>query len=322
VATAPAVLTAQGLTVDRGGRTVIHQADLELAFGEIVAVLGPNGAGKSTLLSALAGLLPISAGVRRVNGRVAAAMQSPALAARSAKANVEAALGWWGVPRQQRQARAQAALDTMGAGHLADRRAGTLSGGEARRVHLARVLALNADVLLLDEPFAGLDSSSRADLLYDAGSALRDPRRAVLVVVHDRAEAWALADRLIVLLEGRIAAHGPPSAVLQHPPVAAVAAFLGFEGRIRQPDGTTRYLRPSHVTITSDGPVIGSVTRLVPQEDGVRCEVAVDGGRLVANAPAPGPRLHEQVRLRLDGGAVFPTDQAPRDERASSRQPG
>src|SRR3954467_14216276 len=98
-----------------------------------------------------------------------------------------------------------------------------LSGGEARRVHLARALALKADALLLDEPFAGLDAPARAELLYDAASALRDGRRATLVVVHARAAAWALAARVVVLLEGAVAADGTPADVFGRPPTPAVA---------------------------------------------------------------------------------------------------
>ena len=117
---------------------------------------------------------------------------------------------------------------------LAERHAHTLSGGEARRVHLARVLAVRPDVLLLDEPFAGLDPTARADVLYDLAAILRDADRATCVVVHDRAEAWALADRVLVLLDGRIAAAGPPEQVLDRPPSPAVARFLGFGGELHR----------------------------------------------------------------------------------------
>src|SRR6185436_9696474 len=138
------------------------------------------------------GLLEPVSGRVELHGRVAAALQAPALARRTVRANVEAALGWWGVPRAERPARAMDALERMHVGALAGRPAATLSGGESRRVHLARAIALGADALLLDEPFAGLDAPTRAELLSDAAAVLRDPERATLVVLHDRAEAWAL----------------------------------------------------------------------------------------------------------------------------------
>jgi ABC-type sulfate/molybdate transport systems ATPase subunit len=299
------VLTATGLELRRGARTVVRGVDLSLERGEVVALLGPNGAGKSTLLAALAGLLSPLAGRVERRGRVAAALQAPALARRSALANVEAALAWWGVPRGERRARALSALELMGAAEHAARPAAKLSGGEQRRVHLARALAVEPDALLLDEPFAGLDSSARADLLYDAASAFRSEGRATLVVVHDRAEAWALADRVLILLDGALVAAGPPREVLDDPPTPEVAAFLGFVGRLEE-DAGTRFLRPAHVELAPDGPLTARVARRVPLEDGVRLELSLPNGRLVVVAALPGPELGESVRARTQGGVLFP----------------
>ncbi len=298
------VLTATGLAAGRDGRAVVSEVDLELRTGEVVAVLGPNGAGKSTLLATLAGLLPALGGRVRSEGRVAAALQASALARRTVQANVEAALGWWGVPRPERADRALDALTRLRAEHLADRRADALSGGEARRVHLARAVALRADALLLDEPFAGLDAPTRADLLRDTATVLRDPDRATLVVLHDRAEAWALADRLIVLLDGRVAAEGPPREVLERPPTEPVASFLGFTGRMTEPGGVRR-LRPAQVAFDPAGSVPATVAHRIPEEDGVLCELSVEGGTVQARHPYPGPAVGDRVRLRLDGGVVF-----------------
>jgi ABC-type sulfate/molybdate transport systems ATPase subunit len=299
------VVSARNLVVSRAGADVVRDVDLGLPEGEIVVLIGPNGAGKSTLLAALAGLLPPARGSVERRGRVASALQAPALARRSARANVEAALGWWGVGRAERRDRALAALEAIGAGALAERPARSLSGGEARRVHLARALALGADALLLDEPFAGLDAPTRAELLYDATSALRDSGRATLVVVHDRAEAWALADRVLVMQEGRLVAEGTPKAVFAAPPTPDVAAFVGFAGRVEE-NGRLRLLRPQDVALDDTAPVRARVRRLVPVEDGVRVELDVEGGRLVAMAPAPGPAPGAEVGVRLLGGVSFP----------------
>jgi ABC-type sugar transport system ATPase subunit len=294
-------LRARGLRAHRGEREVLRGVDLDVAAGEVWVVLGPNGAGKSTLLSVLGGILAPSAGTIEVDGRVALALQSPDLARRSVRANVELALAWWGVPRAQRRERALQALRAILADHLADRPAAELSGGERRRVHLARALALRPDVLLLDEPFAGLDAATRGELLYDASSALRE--RTALVVVHDRAEAWALGDRALVLLDGRVAASGPPRELLERPPSAAVARFLGFDGELREA-GALLLTRPANVTL-GGGPRSARVSRLIPLEDGLRVELTLESGRLYCVTDFPGPALGDTVGVRIDGGVRF-----------------
>lgn len=300
-----AALQAGRITVDRGRRRVLEGVDLDLRRGEVTALLGPNGAGKSTLLGALTGSIPLAAGTVAVEGRIAAAAQGAAFARRSVRANVELALAWWGVPRADRPGRAVQALGEIGADALADRHAHTLSGGEARRVHLARVLAVRPDVLLLDEPFAGLDPTARAEVLYDLAGQLRDADRATCVVVHDRAEAWALADRVLVLLDGRIAADGPPAEVLDHPPTPDVARFLGFGGRLVD-GGEVVMAREGQVALDPTGPYEGRIEKRIPIEDGVRLEVVLPGGRLVCGAGRDAPEIGASVRLRIDGGVHFP----------------
>ncbi|MBV9820579.1 MAG: ABC transporter ATP-binding protein [Solirubrobacterales bacterium] len=304
--TAEVLLRTEGLSVARGRREVVHGVDIALARGEVVALLGPNGAGKSTLLDALGGgLTPVRGDVRR-HGRVAIALQAAELARRSALDNVILALAWWDVPRPERAERAREALAALGASHLADRRADALSGGERRRVHIARVLALRPDILLLDEPFAGLDAEARGRLLADAASALRSPARATLIVVHDRAEAWALADRMLIMLDGRIVAAGAPRELLDEPPSPEVARFLGFDGELRE--GSAIVLtRPAHVELDPRGPLRATVVGAVALEDGVRLALELtDGrGRLGCIASLAAPRVGDEVGVRVVGGARF-----------------
>jgi ABC-type sulfate/molybdate transport systems ATPase subunit len=302
-----ALLRCEQLSVRRGRHEVIRDVSLELRRGEVVALLGPNGAGKSTLLDALAGDLEANAGQIERHGRVAVALQAPDLVRRSVLANVTLALAWWGVPGRERKQRALEALATMRAEHLAARLASSLSGGERRRVHIARVLAVQPDILMLDEPFAGLDAEVRATLLEDALSALRSSTRATLVVVHDRAEAWALADRLLILIDGELAAAGSPRQLLEHPPSSLVARFLGYDGALTdEGTGETLLTRPVHVTVDAAGPLSARVKRAIPLEDGVRLELELDRGTVYAVAPLPAPRAGDTVGLRIDGGATFP----------------
>jgi ABC-type sulfate/molybdate transport systems ATPase subunit len=166
------------------------------------------------------------------------------------------------------------------------------------------VLAVRPDVLLLDEPFAGLDAEVRAALLEDAERALRSPDRATLVVVHDRAEAWALADRLLILIDGRIVADGRPATLLSTPPSALVARFLGYDGELRDGDGLL-LTRAAHVTLDEAGHRTATVARVVPLQDGVRLELTLPHGRLYTIAQLPAPRVGDVVSVAIDGGVRF-----------------
>jgi ABC-type multidrug transport system ATPase subunit len=309
-ATGQVLLSCDGVTLERNRREIVTDVSLDLRAGELIALLGPNGAGKSTLLDGLSGALTPTHGTVELHGRMTLGLQFPALAQRTVLTNMTMALGWWGVPRAKRRQRALEALRQLGAEHLAGRRATELSGGERRRVHLARSVAVEPDVLLLDEPFAGLDGEARSSLLEEAGSALRSERRATLVVVHDREEAWALADRLLVLLDGRLVADGPPRALLERPPSPAVARFLGYDGELRSGDDLL-LTRPPQVILDDGGPLAAEVTRAVPTQDGVRLQLELDGGRLHTLVAHPGPRRGDLVRVRIDGGVKF-TNEEPR----------
>jgi sulfonate transport system ATP-binding protein len=183
-----------------GGRTVLHGVDLTLRAGEFVALLGRSGSGKSTLLRALAGLDTEYTGSLLTPDRVAVAFQEPRLLPwRRVTDNV--ALGLRGADQR---GRAAAALAEVGLSDRAEAWPLTLSGGEAQRASLARALVREPELLLLDEPFGALDALTRLvmhDLVLDVWSRHRP---AVLLVTHDVDEAVALADRVLVLDDGRL----------------------------------------------------------------------------------------------------------------------
>jgi ABC-type sulfate/molybdate transport systems ATPase subunit len=299
-----ALLRLGDVTVRRGRREVVRGVSMEVGRGEVVALLGPNGAGKSTLLEAMGGVLPSTGAIDR-GGRVATVLQTPGLARRSVSSNVTLALSWWGVPRGERRARADGALVRMRADHLSRRYAGALSGGERRRVHLARGVALRADVLLLDEPFAGLDPETHAALVGDTASALRTAAGAVVVVLHERADAWALADRVVVVFDGRIVADAPPAELLAAPPTAEVARFLGYDGSLAV-EGGVLLTRPPDVRLDPEGDREATVVRVVRSEDGARVDLTTAGGTLVALHPSVDIAEGDRVRVRVVGGARFP----------------
>lgn len=232
-----AVLEATDFVVERGGREVARVDHLALARGETLAVLGPNGAGKTTLLLALATLVP-SRGRLLVDGvtpssdfrrRIAVVFQRALLLDASVRDNAALGLAIHGVARDVARRRAEAALAQLGVGHLADRRARSLSGGEAQRVSIARALALEPEILFLDEPFTGLDAPTSEGLIADLARALRSRSVTTIFVTHDREQAISLADRVAIVLAGRIRQIDTPERVFATPIDPEVAAFVGVE---------------------------------------------------------------------------------------------
>lgn len=241
-------LSVRGLTVARGGRQVVSTVDLDAARGRITALIGPNGAGKSTVLSAIAGLVPYQGRIRlggvdldglapRARARaVAYVPQRSRLEARLAVRDVVALgrfchVGGIGRLGPLDHACVRDAMARCGVEHLAQAAYTELSGGEQRRVLIARALSTRAPVLLLDEPTASLDLAHVLALDAYLG-VLAEARRTVLVVLHDLAEALRVADQAVLLAEGAVVLHGRSSEVIADEPVRAVygVSLLPGEG--------------------------------------------------------------------------------------------
>lgn len=218
------MIAAEELVVRLDGRTVLDGVSLAVAPGELVALVGPNGAGKSTLLRALAGLIRPASGQVTVGGAPLAALAPRARARRIAWLEQGARAAWGMTVREiaalgrlphgdAAEAPVAAALAAVGLDHMADRRLDRLSGGEARRAMIARVLATAPSVMLLDEPCADLDPAQGfavMRLLRDEAAA----GRVVIVILHDLALAARHADRMALLEAGRLVADAAPDAVM------------------------------------------------------------------------------------------------------------
>lgn len=212
---------------------------LDAPPGTTIAVVGPNGAGKTTLLRALLGLTPRAHARLRLGDSDVSALpphrrgvawvpQDGALFPHlSALANTAYGLRAHGVPRAEARREAQGWLDRLGVGRLAHRRPAQLSGGQAQRVALARALAARPRLLLLDEPLAALDQTTRARVRHTLRGHLADFGGVCLIVTHDPVEAVSLADRVLVLEDGRVLQDEPPAEVTRHPRSPWVARMLG-----------------------------------------------------------------------------------------------
>ena len=247
----------RGLTRDFGDRRILDRLDLDIAPGEFVALIGRSGTGKSTLLRALAGLDRAVTGELEVTGTAAVAFQEPRLIPwRRVSDNVRLGLRP-ADPAAEPRAIARGALDEVGLTGRAGAWPLTLSGGEAQRAALARALVREPSLLLLDEPFSALDALTRISMHRLVLRLWAHHQPAVLLVTHDVDEAIALADRVLVLADGRIAYSGqitlPRPRDRDHPELSALRNRLlgelgvGTDAGTSVPDSaTTTYVMEGH----------------------------------------------------------------------------
>jgi tungstate transport system ATP-binding protein len=341
----PATLELRDIAVFVGDREILSVPRLTVPAATTTAVLGANGAGKSTLLRVAGALLAPRLGAVLIDGSpaserdvrlaTAAVLQRPLLRRGSVRANAETGLRFRGVPRALARSRAALWLERLGVAALADRPAHTLSGGEAQRVSLARAFAVGPRLLLLDEPFAGLDAPTRGELLADLRELLAETSTSALLVTHDRHEAAAVADQVAILHLGELRQHGPAAEVLDGPADADCARLLGFETIIPAALGhrvlgasADVALRPEDCVVEPPAPtsgtrrdavrLTGALRRVVPLGPVSRVTVTVNGSALIATAPSPVPQWLSDLRpgaaivLRFDRERARPLGDSSR----------
>jgi ABC-type Fe3+/spermidine/putrescine transport system ATPase subunit len=272
-------LDVQGLRKAFGATVAVADVSFAVSPGEVVALVGPSGCGKSTLLALVAGL------DRPDGGRVAwdgvdlaevpphrrgfgLMFQDYALFPHlSVLDNVTFGLRMAGAPRADAGERAGALLAQVGLAGFERRDVTTLSGGEQQRVALARSLAPAPRLLMLDEPLGALDRALRERLLAELAAVLRGLGQTAVYVTHDQEEAFAVADRVVLLNAGRVAQAGPPRDLYRQPADAFVARFLGLDNLlagIARPDGAGGWLADTDLgPVPLPGPADGAVTVLL-----------------------------------------------------------
>ena len=334
-----ALLRLDDVTVRFGSRAALDAVDLEVGEHEIVCVVGPSGSGKSTLLRIVAGLQSADHGRVLLSGADQAGIpvhrrgvglmfqDHQLFPQRDVGGNVAFGLRMHRVERAEQECRVAELLELVGLPGAQNRAIASLSGGEQQRVALARALAPEPRLLMLDEPLGQLDRGLRERLVVELRGLFGRLGTTVLAVTHDQGEAFALADRVVVMQEGRIAQAGTPLEVWQRPADEFVARFLGFDnvvpatvsgaaadtvwGKIPVPDGSREgecrvLVRPAGV-------------RLTDVAEGLRCtvEARTFRGNHVALLlrPADGPPLEAECSLRdapdegADVGVDFAADE-------------
>ena len=318
----PDALNVRGLTVAYGPTTVLDAVNLSVGEGEVLALLGPSGSGKSTLLNAIAGFISIRSGEITLGTRLVATPNRADPPERREVAFVFQDYGLWphltaldtvayplrrrGVRKEAARAQAQQILDRLGIGTLADRKPAQLSGGEQQRVGLGRALARQAVLYLFDEPTAHLDAHLRDVFLSEIAARRRETGAAAIYATHDAAEALGLADRVALLVEGRVIQVGTPQQLYTEPVSAAAARLTGPVSILSGGAGPV-LVRPDWVRFGGDRAGVvadvwfrGSYTDYALQ--------TAEGDLLLRSLAAPTYQIGEKITWSLDHAWPLPDD--------------
>ncbi|RBO94275.1 ABC transporter ATP-binding protein [Nocardia puris] len=326
------------ILVARGKFTL--ELDLRAEPGEVVALLGPNGAGKTTALRALAGLLALTDGHLRLGENTWDEAPSVFVPAEKRAAgvvfqdyllfghltaleNVAFGLRARGCGRAEARERAAAWLDRVGLAEFAQRKPRALSGGQAQRVALARALVTDPQLLLLDEPLAALDASTRLQVRADLAQHLRDYPGHTVLVTHDPLDAMVLADRLVILEHGRVIQQGPPAEVARRPRSDYVANLVGLNLYRGTADGT-RVALDEGGTFTVAEPAAGRVhVAFPPSAVSLHPDRPAGSPRNTWPVTVTGIEQHAHTtRVRLDGTPTVLADITPATVADLSLRPG
>ena len=330
-------LDIEGLAHHYGRERALDDVSFSVDDGELVALLGPSGCGKTTIVQAIAGHITPTAGTVSLRGErvtdrppeargVGVVFQEPTLYPHLTVAeNVAYGLKARGMPADERQRRVDAYLSLVDLPEAHDSMPAQLSGGQRRRVELARALAPEPDILLLDEPLSALDATLRRRLQDEISRIQAETGVTTLFVTHDQQEAMSLADRLVVIHEGAVAAVGEPRSLYQSPPNRFVGSFLGRsntlaasvdgDASVLTVDGTriecaepltstepVVHFRPEAVTVGSTGEITLSGTVRSVSDRGSHYDIEVElstGERLVGTCQRAPPAVDEQVSVGL-----------------------
>ncbi len=316
-------LRLEGVNKYYGDNHVLRDINLTVEEGEFVVVVGPSGCGKTTILRVIAGLERISSGEILMDGvrvndmppasrNVAMVFQSYALYPHlTITENLSFGLRIGGVPEAEIAERVDNVLDLLSLAEYGDRKPSELSGGQRQRVALGRALVRQPEIFLFDEPLSNLDAALRMTTRIEIANIHRTLGTSIIYVTHDQTEAMTLADRIVVMRDGRIEQAGPPMELYNDPANRFVASFLGSPAmnfidatRLGIRRANTLGLRPQYLKLAPDGRIKGRVVHF--ERLGSDTHVIVDvgqGAKLVA-------RLSGQYEFSLNDAISLDYDEA------------
>lgn len=318
-------LDVRDLSAGYGGAPVLDGVDLRVPSGALAAVLGPSGCGKTTLLRVLAGFHRAAEGQIQIGGVVVAGPGAhvpperrrvgvvPQEGALFPHLTVAGNVGF-GLRRSARRHRVEELLELVGLAGLGSRMPAELSGGQQQRVAVARALAPEPALVLLDEPFSALDAGLRAEIRGDVRAALRTIGATAVLVTHDQEEALGIADLVAVLRDGRTVQSDPPQRIYTEPADLGVATFVG-DAVLLEAKATGRHASTVLGQLELSGPANGAGTVLLRPEQLRIGNSTVDNGATAVTVRDTTFHGHDatilldfkghQLRARVQGGRTF-----------------
>jgi thiamine transport system ATP-binding protein len=311
-------LLIEDLSVTYGDNRVLDSLDLSVETGERFAIMGPSGSGKSSLIRAIAGIVP-STGSIRVDGidvtnlptherPIGLMFQDYALFPHmSVEKNIAYGMKMNGTSAAEQSQRSSEMLDRVGLSGFGNRSVTSLSGGEQQRVALARTLAPEPSLVMLDEPLGSLDLALRESLLTHMRTVVTDLGTTTLYVTHDRGEAFAFADRVAVLIDGHIGAVDTPEGLWKHPGTVEVAQLIGHQTVIDGSDiGLEGWIAipPHAVRIDPTGSLQGQVSDSIFADGQFQTTVEINNSPIRLHTAASMP-VGQQVTLTVDTDQVI-----------------
>jgi ABC-type Fe3+/spermidine/putrescine transport system ATPase subunit len=324
------MLTIADVSFAYDATPILRDIDLNVETGEIICLLGASGSGKSTLLRLIAGLEQDYQGDIRLNGQSIRAIPAhqrgfglmfqdfalfPHL---SVGENVAFGLKMQSISASERQKRVVSALELVGLAQFTDRDVTQLSGGEKQRVALARSLAPEPRLLMLDEPLGSLDAALRERLMVELRDIIKQVGLTAIYVTHDQQEAYAVADRIAIMHAGSIVQIDTPQNLYQRPRTVYAARFLGlqnifapsaFGGQFQTGKAVDAILlHPDGLSLSADGQLEGKVMERVFRGDNYRLTVAVGEEKLIFNVPSNQrmPEIGTKVAIHVEPERIIP----------------
>ncbi|MGX6978237.1 ABC transporter ATP-binding protein [Vagococcus elongatus] len=306
-------LTVEQLRKDFGSKTVLHDINFTMAEGELLSILGPSGCGKSTLLRCIGGFESLSNGSIKLDGEelssvpaedrpVATVFQTYGLFPHmTVLNNIIYGLKFKQVSKKEAIERGRDILKLLELEGYQHKRIQELSGGEQQRVALGRSLIVKPQLLLLDEPLSNLDERLRVSMREEIKKIQQKFNIATIFVTHDQEEAFAIADRIILMESGRISQMGTAEEIYNHPASSFSLAFIG-QSNVLETSGC--YVRPEKIKITNQTPVNGSIVRKQFKGDTIEYRVAYEENQfldiLVLNNGENEFELYEEVYIEFE----------------------